>query len=39
MTRRDPATTLSPEMRKSYIRVVIVWVIVLVSLYLFQEAF
>ncbi len=39
MATTDPAPTADDRMRRSYIRVIVVWVITLAALYAFQEYF
>jgi hypothetical protein len=41
VTDSSPATTTrsSPRMRRSYARVLVIWALVLVALYLFQSYF
>jgi hypothetical protein len=34
-----PSTMSSPAMRRRYVRVLIIWVVVLVSLYIFEKVF
>jgi hypothetical protein len=39
MATKNPATAADDRMKRSYLRVIVIWAVTLVALYAFQEIF